>query len=488
MLLGFRWLFLISSTACLAQVCRLSVAGLSQSRRVTGQVHAECPEDIVHSAPFGNWGVTSNFGQKHDSHQFDGWCHNTRTCDNGGSCKTQCQDGWYEWNSCTDDPLFRAPNCSLYNSVECTEQVTSTGTNVHGTKYIDMPVRCPFDSNGDGIPDKGGCSDLMDYASGANFMSLYELDPVCCDQLVQTVYFPQVSVKLTCDALGCAPVASEWVSPVSWDSPVSPAKVFAEFAMIVNWGGFVNQNRTCPTTALQVNSVSAASFAGPNMAPDSIASAFGEGLAPVIEQATTNPLPTSLAGITASIKDHNGTSRTAPLFYASPGQVNFLVPAGSAAGAGTVSIYSGTALRSSGPVQIETVVPGLFTANSTGKGVAAANVVQVVAGGTTTVGPVFDCARAGNCVPRLIDLGADANSNYLMLFGTGIRNVSNVSNVSATIGGEKAKVEYAGPQGTFVGLDQVNVVIPPQLKGRGIVNVVLTVNSKAANTVQVGFR
>ena len=60
-----------------AQVCRLSVAGLNQSRRVVGAVHAECP-GAPHTAPFGNWGVGSNYGQKGDSHQFDGWCHNTR--------------------------------------------------------------------------------------------------------------------------------------------------------------------------------------------------------------------------------------------------------------------------------------------------------------------------------------------------------------------------------------------------------------------------
>src|ERR1044071_8472390 len=65
-----------------AQVCHISTAGLNQSRRVTGAIHAECPDQPLHSAPFGNWGVTSNFGQKGNSHQFDGWCHNARVCDN----------------------------------------------------------------------------------------------------------------------------------------------------------------------------------------------------------------------------------------------------------------------------------------------------------------------------------------------------------------------------------------------------------------------
>ncbi|MGH9720986.1 MAG: hypothetical protein ACRD8O_12295, partial [Bryobacteraceae bacterium] len=82
------------------QVCRLSVTGLNQARKVFGPVHAECQDasGVIHSAPFGNWGVSSNYGPKRNDHQFDGWCHNTRICDNDGSCRNNCSDGWYEWN------------------------------------------------------------------------------------------------------------------------------------------------------------------------------------------------------------------------------------------------------------------------------------------------------------------------------------------------------------------------------------------------------
>ena len=231
-----------------AQVCRVSLAGLNRNRRVMGPIHAECPPSI-HSTPFGNWGVTSNFGQEGNSHQFDGWCHDTRVCDNNGACRSVCTDGWYEWNSCTDHALYRPPNCTLFNAAECTEQATVTGINVHGTKYVDVPVSCPTDTNGDGIPDQGGCADVKQYASGTNFMSLYELDPICCDELVQTVYFPPVTAPLTCDAFGCGANGSEWVSPSAWDSPATPAKVFAQMAMLVNWGGFVDRNSACRLSA-----------------------------------------------------------------------------------------------------------------------------------------------------------------------------------------------------------------------------------------------
>src|ERR1044072_706010 len=132
-------LLLLPGLALHAQVCRLSVAGLNQARRVTGAIHAECPS-AVHTPPFGNWGGTSNFGQRGDRHQCDGWCHNTRVCDNTGACRVDCLDGWYEWNSCTDHSLYSPPNCTMYNAAGCTEQQTATGINVHGTKTVDVPV------------------------------------------------------------------------------------------------------------------------------------------------------------------------------------------------------------------------------------------------------------------------------------------------------------------------------------------------------------
>ncbi|MEJ7608587.1 MAG: hypothetical protein WKF37_20530 [Bryobacteraceae bacterium] len=109
------------------QVCRISTSGLNRSRQVTGQIHAECPITI-HTVPFGNWGVTSNFGQKQNGHQFQDWCHDTPICDNNGNCRTECVDGWYEWNSCTDVSQFQAPNCTLYNGLNPNFETLSSGT------------------------------------------------------------------------------------------------------------------------------------------------------------------------------------------------------------------------------------------------------------------------------------------------------------------------------------------------------------------------
>jgi hypothetical protein len=80
-------------------------------------------------------------------------------------------------------------------------------------------------------------------------MSLYELDPVCCDELVQTAFFPSTSVPLNCTVWGCPAAGSDWVSPNFYDSPSWPPKVDAQFAVVSNWAVFSDPNRRCAAYA-----------------------------------------------------------------------------------------------------------------------------------------------------------------------------------------------------------------------------------------------
>jgi uncharacterized protein (TIGR03437 family) len=75
---------------------------------------------------------------------------------------------------------------------------------------------------------------------------------------------------------------------------------------------------------------------------------------------------------------------------------------------------------------------------------------------------------------------------YLVLYGTGIRGAAQA--VSVKIGNVNAPVMYAGAQGTYAGLDQVNVSLPSTLKGRGQLVVTVTVNGQATNMTQVLFQ
>jgi len=463
-----------------AQVCRLSIAGLNRNRRVVGEISAECP-DPLHTTPFGNWGATSNFGPKRNGHQFQGWCHDMRLCDNAGICRNVCRDGWYEWNTCTTDPLFRAPNCTLYNSAECTEQVSPLDVNVLGTQTVDLPAACPASSgNGAGF-DRGGCAEVLFHERTDNFMSLYELDPITGDELIQSLYFPALRVDLRCSAWGCPAAGSEWADPVAWDSPATPAKVFAQMAMIVNSAAFVDPSNVCRITPVSLRAVSSATFAGPALARDSIATIFAGGMGVETESAGGEPLPTTLAGLQVRITDTGGFSRNAPLVFVSPNQINFIVPASLREGVATVSVLAGNTVRATGEVPLVSVQPGIFMAPSLG-GLAAALGVR---GDASQVS--FACEGPA-CVPAPIAVAPGDTAFALVLFGTGIRNRTALENVTVTVGGVSAPVLYAGVQPTFAGLDQINVLVPPAMTARGQVPLIVVVDGKPANPVTVVLR
>ena len=229
-------------------------------------------------------------------------------------------------------------------------------------------------------------------------------------------------------------------------------------------------------------SVSAASFTGATLAPESITSGFGTGLATSDQTATTQPLPTELGGTTIKVKDSAGTERDAPLFFVSGAQVNYLIPAGTAQGQATITVRAGNGNTSSGTANIEAVSPGIFAANSNGQGVAAAVVLRVKPNGEQITERVAR-PEGSAFVPVPINL-TPGDQVFLILFGTGFRFNSGLPGISVTIGGTQGQVAFVGPTPGFAGLDQMNVFIP-QDTARGLVNVVVRVDGKTANTVQV---
>ena len=225
-----------------------------------------------------------------------------------------------------------------------------------------------------------------------------------------------------------------------------------------------------------------------NAAAEMILSLYGSNFASSTVAADRTPLPTTLAGTSVKVTDALRVERFASLFFVSPGQINLTVPAGTAPGAATLTVTRADGASGSTPVQIDPVAPGLFTANSDGRGAPAALATRFAASGAQTQIPVFQCgAQPGSCAPVPMSPGAESDQLILLLFGTGIRGRSDPGAVRATIGGAEANVLFAGPQGTFVGLDQVNVRIPRSLLGRGEVDLVLTVDGRAANTIRVNI-
>ncbi|MBK9316852.1 MAG: choice-of-anchor D domain-containing protein [Acidobacteria bacterium] len=241
-------------------------------------------------------------------------------------------------------------------------------------------------------------------------------------------------------------------------------------------------------TARSVATVSAASYSGQTLADESIVAAFGANLATSIVVNNTLPLPTSLAGTTVNVRDSMGADRLAPLFFVAPQQINYLIPPGTAPGIATIAITGEDGSLSVGNITIAAIAPGLFAANANGQGVAAAVALRVKADGSQSYEPVSRYDQAQNSfVAAPIEPGPDGEQVYLLLFGTGLRFNSGLQGVTCKIGGIDAPVLYAGAQGDLVGLDQVNLSLPRALAGRGEVDLVLTVDGQAANTVRVAF-
>jgi uncharacterized protein (TIGR03437 family) len=216
------------------------------------------------------------------------------------------------------------------------------------------------------------------------------------------------------------------------------------------------------------------------VAPDSLAALYGTNLASQTASATAQPLPMSLGGVSVSVTDAAGTTRSAPLIYVSPTQINLEVPDGTAAGTATFTITNGSTTTTA-TANVLTVAPSLFSADGTGTGVAAASAVQ----GQATVS-VFQCGSSG-CTAAPIDVAVDTPI-YLTLYASGIRHLDSLSNVRVTINGISVPVSYAGAQPSFAGLDQVNVSLPPSLQGSGLSSVLLTVDGRTSNAVQVDIQ
>src|ERR1035438_10163373 len=112
--------------------------------------------------------------------------------------------------------------------------------------------------------------------------------------------------------------------------------------------------------------VNAASY-GRTIAPDSLATIFGAGLAQTTASATLDPngqLPTELASTSVTIN-----SVPAPLVYVSPGQINMVVPGGLTVGTADVLIRSTTSgSTKSGTALVVASAPGIFTSDASGAG------------------------------------------------------------------------------------------------------------------------
>lgn len=212
----------------------------------------------------------------------------------------------------------------------------------------------------------------------------------------------------------------------------------------------------------------------PAVAPDSIVSGFTIAVTNSNYVATEDvdsltpgiQLPTSLGGLRVLVNN-----RLAELLFVGPNQINYIVPSATEVDATATVVVTndqGTVLAQ-GDLYMAASSLNIFTQNQQGTGSPAA---AFTADGLT-YNQVNNSDGSTNNVPP---------GNYLVLFGTGVRDGKDVR---AFIGGIEAQVDYAGAQPYYVALDQINLRIPEAVAGQGLLDVFITDGLTISNTVVV---
>jgi uncharacterized protein (TIGR03437 family) len=253
---------------------------------------------------------------------------------------------------------------------------------------------------------------------------------------------------------------------------------FIDGASYSNSSGIDEGGGNAPSLLAAISS--SASYEQGPVAPGSLVTAtplFFTTFGTTTATAQTPSWPTTIGGASVSVTDSAGTTSLAQIDYVSPSQINFLMPTGLAAGAGSVSISSGGNTIPS-KINIQPIYPNLFMLNATA--LAAAGIVRVHNGQTTNERVYEIDPLTGALVANPIALNGD--QVFLVLYGSGL---GTAATATATVGGVSANVTYSGAQGTYAGLDQYNVQIPASLAGKGSVNVTVTAGGKPSNTVNV---
>lgn len=210
----------------------------------------------------------------------------------------------------------------------------------------------------------------------------------------------------------------------------------------------------------------AASFAAGVLAPGSLVSIFGTGLAEATGSATALPLPPVLAGAQVLV---NGA--IAPLLYVSPLQINAQAPFGLQGGEASVVIRRNGLESAAVRVPLVEAAPGLFA--------------PVLKADYSLVSAANPASRGGIILLYGTGLGAVTPA---VSAGVAAPVAATVAAPAVSIGGWPARVLYSGLAPGYAGLYQINVEIPADAPAADSVAVQITVAGRAGNSITVAIR
>jgi uncharacterized protein (TIGR03437 family) len=210
-------------------------------------------------------------------------------------------------------------------------------------------------------------------------------------------------------------------------------------------------------------------------------------------QAADGSFPYELAGVSVTI---NGNA--AQLFAVSPAQVNFLVPANLASGTAEVIVTSDAGYVSRGTTTVATLAPALFALSGNGAGSGAAlNSATGTQGSFADVTPQnFGADKRTRLLLMATGFGGGGVANYdvsndVRLGTEVLENYAESVSVEARLQDGRVfqlPVEFAGRQNSFAGLEQVNVVLLPELKHAGTIELTMVVGGQRSNSITISMR
>jgi uncharacterized protein (TIGR03437 family) len=180
---------------------------------------------------------------------------------------------------------------------------------------------------------------------------------------------------------------------------------------------------------------------------------------------------------------------TLPLYFTSTGQIDAIVPYDIAPNSlQQVVVQNGAAYSQPQTVAVAAAQPGVFTQNQTGSGPGAILGQKPVAGSVPALNTASNpasvgdylliyCTGLGTVTPTI---AAGAAASYPPLYNTD-------SEVTVTVGGINAQVAFAGLAPGYVGLYQVNAIVPPGVSAGPSVPVIVTAAGASSAPVTVAI-